>query len=82
MSHKWTLEEVLWKITDEGLGECVENYFASDTFTADHPELAVLWANAEKALQDIYDYFEEEGLWMEKAESFDEDPDDEDNEED
>lgn len=59
----WTLEDIWYKIEDEGLGYCVEDYFSLDTIRdCGGDELLELWQKAQTALQDIRTYFEEQGL--------------------
>jgi hypothetical protein len=73
MSQYWSLEDILFKINDEGLGYCVEEYFTPDTFKA-YPELAELWRTAQKALADIHAFFDEQCVWLDtELEDHDED---------
>lgn len=56
---KKKLKEFLWKISEEGLGYCLESYFSSDiSDEVNDLELINLWRQASEAVLALSDYIE------------------------
>lgn len=57
MSRLWSLETIRYKVDDEGLGYCIEDYL--DASSIEDSELARLWEAAYKALTKVREYLDE-----------------------
>lgn len=57
MSDKMNLEDVFYKVEDEGLGYMVQHYMSGDSI--DDPKLAAMWDECKAMLNAITEYLED-----------------------